>query len=682
MSIEKLNSFVDVLRYWAVENGDSTAYTFLRNGEDVEKCISFRDLDIKARNLAAVLQGKELQNERVLLLYPSSIEYVISLLGCFYAGVIAIPVYPPRNSRGMPRIQSIVEDAHAKAILTTEKVSDKIHEFTKEMDRIGLLDWIITDKIESGLENRWLHPDLTGENIAYLQYTSGSTGSPKGVMVSHGNLLSNSRQICGLFNHTQQSKMVTWLPIFHDLGLIYGLLQPLYAGFSCIFMSPAAFLQQPYRWLKAISDFKATSIGAPNFAYELCVKKITEKQKLNIDLSSLNVALNGAEPVRSSTIESFYESFKQCGFNKTVMSPCYGLAEATLVVTGTAEEVFASSLAVDSDKLEADSVKQVRQFSDNTRSLVSSGVSFEDQIVKIVDPLTYEEVESTKVGEIWVSGPSVAKGYWQKEEETESTFGAQIIGDIDNRYLRTGDLGFKIDGQVYITGRLKDVVIIRGRNLYPQDIELVTESSHDSLRMTGAAAFSVHVNGEERLVVVQELDFRCRPAYDEVFDSIRNSIVEEFNVQPYAICLIKPGSIYKTSSGKIQRKLTRESYLNNKLYVVKQWREDKEKIVDQPLLSTNSDSLSRQILFKVDKENRKQIVNSFLRVNLANLLDIDERKIDMDQSLILQGLDSLMAASLTEIIGSKLDVDVSIEQLFDATSLSKLSIDIIENIGA
>lgn len=674
-------TFIEVLRHYAQSKPELMAYRFLRNGEEESESRSFAELDEEVRALAVSLQEQGLQGERILLLYHSGMEYLISLLACFYAGAIAIPAYPPRNTRNMPRIRMILADAGAKAILTTSIIGLKTLDYADESEALDGINWLFTDTDISGDANNWVNPELGADDLAYLQYTSGSTGEPKGVMISHGNLIHNVCSVHKLFAHDENSVMVSWLPIFHDLGLIFGLLQSLYGGFTCVFMSPAAFLQRPYRWLKAISDYRATTSGAPNFAFELCLKKITEQQKQTLDLSSWRNALNGAEPVRSSTIEKFNDYFASCGFKDSTLSPCYGLAEATLVVSGTTNGHSTTTLNVDAAQLELNKVQvdNGQPFIDSKKQvLASSGAPFVDQELVIVDLNDFSPMSDGLVGEIWVSGPSIAKGYWQREADTEEVFLATIRGKQDKKYMRTGDLGFLQDGMLYVTGRLKDVIIIRGRNLYPQDIELVSERSHPALRPSGAGAFSIDVNGSERLVVIQELEFKQKVKYDLVIDAIRQMIVENFEIQPYAIQLIKPGSIFKTSSGKIQRKLTRQHYLENKLQSLFGWQEEVN--VEEYSENISSLAIGQQVVM-MEKAGHAGKIKLFLRTILSDILNLEESRIDNAKSLIMLGLDSIGAATLAESINSNLEINIPIVQLFDNANVENLTENIVSQLS-
>jgi acyl-CoA synthetase (AMP-forming)/AMP-acid ligase II len=406
------------------------------------------------------------------------------------------------------------------------------------------------------------------ETLAFLQYTSGSTGDPKGVMVSHGNLLHNERMIQQAFGHTEDTVVVGWLPLFHDMGLIGNVLQSLYMGVRCILMPPVAFLQRPYRWLQAISCFKATTSGAPNFAYDLCARKITDQQAESLDLSSWAVAFSGAEPVRAETLDLFARRFGPYGFRREAFYPCYGLAEATLLVSGGAHSTAPAVCSVDADSLEEHCVAPATEGAD-ARTLVSCGWAWDTQRIAIVDSESFRRCPEGHVGEIWVAGPSVAQGYWSRPELTQQTFHAYVQDTNEGPYLRTGDLGFVQQGELFVTGRLKDMIVIRGRNYYPQDIERLVQESHPALEEGHGAAFSVERGGEERLVVAQEVKYTYRRNLNvaEVTGNIRETVAEQFGLDLLAVVLLKSGGVQRTSSGKIQRGTCKAHFLANRLDV-------------------------------------------------------------------------------------------------------------------
>jgi acyl-CoA synthetase (AMP-forming)/AMP-acid ligase II len=570
------DTLVDLLHYRSRHQPDCLAFTFLEDGETVEANLTFAQLDRQARAIGATLQHMQAAPERVLLLYPSGLEYIAAFFGCLYAGAIAVPMYPPHMKRSAKRLEAIVNDAQATIALTTSALMPKTDHWIANMPQLGALQWLATDAIEESAGLAWQAPGITSDSLAFLQYSSGSTASPKGVMVSHGNLLHNQRVLQEAKGHDAQTIIVSWLPLYHDLGLIGNVIQALYLGVRCILMTPASVLQRPVRWLQAISHYQGTSSGGPNFAYDLCTRKVTDEQRAALDLSSWNVALNGAEPIRPETLDRFVEAFGPCGFRREAVFPAYGLAEATLIVSGGQKGMPPVLQTVKKTALMQDRVVITRPDAADAQTLVGAGRALLDQQVIIVDPQTCTPCAPDQVGEIWVASPSVAQGYWRRPASTTATFQAFLADSGAGPFLRTGDLGFLYQGELFITGRMKDVIIVRGHNHYPQDIELTVEQSHAALRPNCGAAFSVEIEGEECVVVVQEVErsYQQTPKLDvhDILGAIRRTVSEEHRLQVHAITLIRVGSIAKTSSGKIQRRACKAAFLAGELDVVAEWR--------------------------------------------------------------------------------------------------------------
>lgn len=566
----EFSTLIDVLGKRAQYQPGKKAYTFLKDGEIEVDILNYQELDRLARAIGAKLQSFNASGQRALLLYPPGLEFIAAFFGCIYAGVIAVPVYPPRANQLMSRLLAISTDAEATFALTTTSVLANTEHWLVQNPDLGQLHWLATDSINTDIAESWHKPIVSSDTLAFLQYTSGSTSTPKGVMVSHGNLLSNCTDLDLGWNHTPDSIIVTWLPTFHDMGLIYGVIEPLYKGCSCYMMSPVSFLQKPVRWLQAISDYKGTHSGAPNFAYDLCVRKITSEQKATLNLSSWHMALNGAEPVRADVLQRFAETFKPCGFDLTTFCAGYGLAEATLKVAAGRQQDAPMFLLLDADALAQNRVMEARSDSQNVQTLVGCGYSEIDTQIVIVHPEFLTQCQAGEVGEIWVSGSTVAQGYWRKIQQTQETFQATLKDTDSKTFLRTGDLGFIKDGELFVTGRLKDIIIIEGRNHYPQDIELTVENSHPALRKSCGAAFAVEVKGKEQLVIVYEVErsYLRQLDVDEVVGKIRQAVAAAHDIRVYAVTLIKTGTIPKTSSGKIQRQACRQKFVNNTLYLL------------------------------------------------------------------------------------------------------------------
>jgi acyl-CoA synthetase (AMP-forming)/AMP-acid ligase II len=560
-------TLVELLRWRATDRGEQRAYTFLLDGESEESYLTYKELDRQARAIAALLQSYGSSGERVLLLYPPGLEFIAAFFGCLYAGWIGVPAYPPQLNRPNPRLQAIIADTEAKIALTTAEVISNLERRLVHTPDLEGVQWLASDRLTPELAEDWRSQRITSDTLAFLQYTSGSTAAPKGAMVSHGNILHNQKLIQQGFEHTEQSSVVGWLPFFHDMGLIGNILQPLYVGIPCILMPPVAFLQRPWRWLQAISKYRATTSGGPNFAYDLCVRKVMEEQKQELDLSCWNLAFNGAEPVRAETMERFAAAFAGCGFKLEAFYPCYGMAETTLIVSGGMKAAKPVFKTVREESLGENLVVPSETGKLGSWTVVGCGKVLGDLQVAIANPETLCRCGNSQVGEIWVAGQSIARGYWQQPDVTAKTFDAYLADTGEGPFLRTGDLGFLDGDELFITGRLKDLIIIRGRNYYPNDIELTVEKSHPALLAAAGAAFVIEKNEEERMVVVQEVERQSlrRLDVDGAIANIRQAVLQHHQLLVNNVVLVKPGSIPKTSSGKIQRFACKAAFLKGDL---------------------------------------------------------------------------------------------------------------------
>lgn len=565
-------NLVDLLGARAAEYGARVAFRFLSDGENEESHTTYGQLESQARAIAASLASHAAAGERALVFYTPGLEFLAAFWGCLYAGVVAVPVFPARLHRQLPRLLAIASDSEAKFVLTTARIKGQCEDLFKRAPELKKLQWLATDDLAPALADDWHNPGANPDTLAFLQYTSGSTGSPRGVMVTQGNLLHNLACLRDVFQFSPDSIGVTWLPHFHDMGLIGGMLQPIFAGGQMVVMPPSSFLQRPGRWLAAVSLYRATTMVAPNFAYELCVQKIPAADREPLDLSAVQVALCGAEPVRPDTLAQFAEAFGPCGFRREAFRPAYGLAEATLIVSGRSDSGALFTPAVLAEDLHRNRIQRAEAGVTGARVLMGCGGIAPGLRVTIVDAETSEPCASDRVGEIWVCGPSVASGYWRKPEETQRTFGAHLASG-EGPFLRTGDLGFLDHGQLVVTGRLKDLIIVRGSNHYPQDLEYTVERSHRALRPASGAAFSIDSDGAERLIVVQEVSDPASVPGEDVVAAIRRALTESHEVSPDTIVLIEPRTIPRTSSGKIQRYACREAFLAGLLEVVHEWRD-------------------------------------------------------------------------------------------------------------
>jgi acyl-CoA synthetase (AMP-forming)/AMP-acid ligase II len=591
----EFSTLVEILRWRALQQPEQRIYTYLVDGEAEGDHLTYAALDCQARSIGALLQNSQASGERALLLYPAGLEFIAAFFGCLYAGVIAVPVPPPnlaQPQRTLPRLRAIIRDAQPSVVLTTSAILSNTEDLFTQAPELQKMRWLATDKVADSLAQEWRDPAVTSNTLALLQYTSGSTAEPKGVMISHGNLLHNSAYINRVFALIPDSITVTWLPAFHDMGLTNGIIQPVYKGRPCYLMPPVSFLMRPIRWLQAISRYKATISGGPNFAYELCTRRITPEQRETLDLSSWDVAYNGAEPVRADTMKRFAAAFASCGFRPSAFHPCYGLAEATLLVSGGSlrDEMFRT---IQVAEFEQNRVVEASAQDQNVRTLVGSGHALHDTRIVIAHPESLTACAPDEVGEIWVSGPSVTQGYWNRPENTERACRAWLKDTGEGPFLRTGDLGFMKEGELFVTGRLKDLIIISGRKLYPQDIELTVEQSHPALRPACCAAFSVDGTGEERLIIAAEIEPRYQAAVrnppdgearahpngrlpldvEAVVRAIRRAVAEEHDARVHAVVLLRAGRIPKTTSGKVQRHACQASFLKGTLEKLGEERE-------------------------------------------------------------------------------------------------------------
>ena len=572
----KFQTLMDMLIYQAGKRPDKISHCYLAGGETKGREFCFEYLNDYAAKVAALLQGNEAWGKRALLFYPAGLDFVAAFFGCLYAGVVAVPTYPPRFHRTLPdrlllRLRAVSKDSGPAFVLTTARMLDKKENLFREAPEFENMRWLATDELSDELKSRWKRPDISGNTVAFLQYTSGSTSLPKGVMVSHENLLHNIAYISHAQKNDNDSVSVSWLPGYHDMGLIDAIIQPAYVGFTSYLMSPVSFIQKPLRWLKAVSDYRATSSGGPNFAFDLCNRKISAEEREQLDLSSLRFLYNGAEPVRKKVLETFYNNYKAYGLKLSSLNPVYGMAEATLMISSSIPSEEPVFIRLNADALKKNRVVESNDETVEAVSLVGCGKVFFGMEACIVNPKNRALCADDEIGEIWVSGPSVTKGYWRNSEYTDETFNAYPANSTKGPYLRTGDLGFIRNGQVFITGRIKDLIIIRGRNYYPQDIECAVENSAlQSLRQNASAAFTVDINDEERLIIVTEVKRQFSkkgtlPDKTGTIRKIRNDVSYSFQVNVYDVVLIKATSLPKTSSGKVRRRDTKRLYLEKKL---------------------------------------------------------------------------------------------------------------------
>ncbi|NMY95333.1 non-ribosomal peptide synthetase [Pseudomonas proteolytica] len=547
-AFELPRTLVQSLQRRATQTPDQVALRFLAESADDTVVLSYRDLDLRARTIAAALQASAGLGERAVLLFPSGPDYVAAFFGCLYAGVIAVPAYPPESTRRhhQERLLSIIADAEPRLLLTSSGLRDSLGQIQEAPPLLCV------DELHSESAAGWVAPNLQDDDIAFLQYTSGSTALPKGVQVTHGNLVANELLIRRGFgiDLNPDDVIVSWLPLYHDMGLIGGLLQPIFSGVPCVLMSPAYFLGRPLRWLEAISQYRGTISGGPDFAYRLCSERVSESALERLDLSHWRVAYSGSEPIRLDTLERFAEKFARCGFTPNNFFASYGLAEATLFVAGGTRGQGIPALRLDEQALAAN-----RAEPGQGSAIMSCGTSQPEHGVLIVEPHTLAELADNCVGEIWATGPSIAHGYWRNPEATAKTF----VQHAGRTWLRTGDLGFMRNGEVFITGRLKDLLIVRGHNLYPQDIEQTVEREVEVVRKGRVAAFAVNDQGLEGIGIAAEISRSVQKILppEALIKAIRQAVAEAYQEAPCVVVLLNPGALPKTSSGKVQRSACR-----------------------------------------------------------------------------------------------------------------------------
>ena len=635
---------VDSVKFWAENFPDERAFVFLKDGEDLSTELSFRELFDQSRRYAASLINRGFSGERALLLFPPGKDFIIAFFGCLQAGVTAVPAFPPRKNRNQMRIQAIANDCNAKVALTTSPLLPRAKETMESTGEGTPFDWFSDEDVTaSEQETRAVPSDVNSDEVAFLQYTSGSTGSPKGVMLTHGNIIENCSMITEAFEAGRGDVGMSWLPTYHDMGLISGVLNTVFCGCPSFLMSPMLFLQRPIRWLKAISKYKITISGGPNFAYDLCTRKITDEQLSGIDLSTWSLAFNGAEPVRPETLQQFTDRFSKYGFREEAFYPCYGMAETTLFASGGKRNARPTIRCYDGSSLDDGRIKKAAPDGDNARFLVGCGHALGDEEILIVNPDTRTRSPHGKVGEIWLASKSVGKGYWNRADATSETFQATLADDSsESRYLRTGDLGFVDREELFVTGRLKDLIIVRGVNRYPQDIEMTVERADRRLRNGASAAFAMEIDGQERLVIVSEVERGEDDNWKEVIEAIRRDVTMEHELAPEGIVLVRYGSIPKTSSGKIQRHACRNGFQDDTLLVVSRmcmWEESNGRAAN-----TNG--------YRRTRSDEKQ--GSVLDVVIQKLREIGKERvpedIDGNTNIVELGLDSLERMEIINVL--------------------------------
>jgi len=573
----RAETLVDVLADRAVELGDRVLFRFLNSRGVADDELTYAGLLRDAARIGGQLQPVAPPGSRALLLYPPGLDFIRAFFACLYAGITPAPAYPPvvtRRENAYRRMRSILTNAEPAAILGTQSICDTLAQQETEWRVEQPVRLVATDAVPQDAPADWRPSAITADFLALLQYTSGSTGDPRGVMVTHANLIHNLSLIRDAFVGDEPPIGVFWLPFHHDMGLIGGMLSTAFCRGTSTLFAPIDFVQRPFRWLEQISATKATVSGGPNFAYDECVRRVTPQQREALDLSSWKLAFCGAEPVKRDTMAAFVETFRPCGFRAEALYPCYGLAESTLMVTGPDRNV---PIRLDPEGSPGTPVPGSDSATNQVQApRVSCGYPRGDLTVLVVDPETSTPVAENVVGEVWVSGGSVAQGYWNRPDETERVFGAKLA-DGSGPFLRTGDLGYFHEGQLHIAGRLKDLIIICGRNVYPEDIETTVKQCHAALRPYACAAFAIEAEQGECLVVVAEVDHRALAKSaggadavepSSIENAIRRAVFEVHELSPRRIVLVRPLSVPRTTSGKIRRRACRDLYLAGQLELI------------------------------------------------------------------------------------------------------------------
>lgn len=636
-------TLVERVRGWAALEPARRAYVSITDGK--ERVLTYGELDRRARELALLLASRQERGTNALLLYPLGLDFIEAFFGCLYAGIVAVPVHPGRGPGARARLGSVLRDCGARSALTTSGVAGGLSE--RDFAELELVE---TDRVTARATSFEIErPDvaLAPEFLAFLQYTSGSTSEPKGTMVTHGNMLANLRMMNAAFGTSRSTVIASWLPVFHDMGLIGNVLHAAYLGGTAVLLSTLAFLKSPIVWLRAIQDYGAEFSGGPNFAYDLCVTRTTPAERAGLDLSSWRVAFNGSEPVRHRTLERFARTFAPFGFRESALVPTYGLAEATLMVSGSNGRKV-RTFAADARKLKEGVVVPATRAAD-AQVLVGNGrVDVGDQVVAIVEPESRRRAPAAQVGEIWVAGAHVARGYWQKREASAETFHAELEGDA-RAYLRTGDLGFLHDGELFVAGRIKDLVIVRGQNIHPQDLELTVETACPALHPGSTAAFAVD-DDALGVVVVAELERGRVPAPDEL-ERVAFAVQAAHEVTLQRLVLVRRNTVPKTTSGKIQRQRCKAAYQRGDYEAVVAWEGPKAR----------------------DAAQKAERLAEYAARWLERELALPLRHVERTASFAALGLDSIRKVALVSSIEKEFGLVVPDDRFFALETLADLT---------
>lgn len=683
---ENFNTLLDVLTYWAKVQPERKAYTMLDSNGAEDSCITYGELYSQATEIARFLLANQLQFSNAVLIYPPGIEFIVAFWGCLYAGVSPAPIHTPKRKRSNKKIADLVLSAQAKAILVPS-VQQKVFQDTlsKEENWPQDIAYVATDTITSAsLTQNSPLPEIENSQTAFLQFTSGSTSLPKGVVVSHESCLRNLEMIRAMSQTTEESTFVSWLPHYHDLGLVAHLLYGLYSGGHCVILSPFTFASQPIRWLEAITKYRAEYTGAPNFAYRLCVEKIQPSERKNLDLSSLRVAINAAEPVDAQTLLDFSQAFADNGFESKMFLPAYGMAEATVFIASGLVENKPILKKLDWSILGKYDLAKEATGNAKEKVFVGCGNAWLDQEVHIVNPEENRLLPPNSIGEIWVTGSNLMSGYYQNQEATAKTL-VDLEGD-DRLYLRTGDLGFLDEtGELYITGRIKNMIIVNGVNYYPQDIECCVEQAHPDIRSTGVAAFSVPSDTGEELVIFAELkragvsQMRQSGYLEKLAEDICLALGESFEIPLREIVFLKPMQLPKTSSGKVRRQQCKQEFLQNSIDALATWNQNQ--LINQEPNKVN--------VFNIEKTFKKitsmgsthlTVFNNLIQM-LMSQYGIKLVDFDIDKPIFLYGIDSPQLFEIHNRLQKQLGCQIPTKAVFQADNFKVMLNEIASSIS-
>lgn len=668
----EFETLAQMLQHRAQEKPEERAYTYLIDGEQEEASVTYGALDQQAKAIAAHLQARGLSGQRVMLLFVPGLEFVSAFYGCLYAGAIAVPAYPPdpmRLSRTLPRLQAVAKDAAPALVLTTAPLLEMAEFIFSQAPDLAALRWTTIEEASAGPLDSWRAPTSSQKDLAFLQYTSGSTSLPKGVMVSHQNVLANLAMMRHAGRQSEETTIGVWLPFYHDLGLIGGILLPPFLGSRSVLMSPIDFLKKPSRWLWMIHRHKVKASAAPNFALDLCVQKIPLHEKEGLSLSHWEMALIGAEPLRESTLARFIEDLAPYGFRPEAIVQGYGMAETVLSASaGSIDERYTVRYS-DASSLALGRYLAAPKEDKNARPIVSCGRPLLEQRIEIVDPETQTICEEGRIGEVWIAGPNVTLGYWQRPSESEQSFGASLANTSGPAFLRSGDLGFILNGELFITGRKKDLIIIRGKNHYPQDIEISVERCHKQVRPGCVAAFSLEEGNEEALGVALEVDTRKGPPdFEELVASIQAVIAGEHDLSVRELLFLEPGAIPKTSSGKLQRHACKTSLLEDASVLLYRWRSSStQEVAKESTTITIAEQLQ-----KAPPTERQALVEEFVVRQLAEVTKLEASRLRPSTPLASLGLDSLMSLEVKRRLEEGLGLPLSASVLWEQKSIREL----------